>query len=345
MPSLSLPLLLLPLASALPGEQPRANHPTGKQLRQAVARSTGFLAKEGLAWMQKQKCASCHHLPAMVWALNEARNRGYPINAKALAQVTSWALAEKNHAQVFPDLPLSKTRSETDYLGPLLMALGTGAAKDADAAVAKARRRWLDRAVSQQGKDGSWHANKGGRPPVHATKDVQTSWLLLALSDPAPAKGAKDPWQASRQAAVKWLSRNSPADSHQGIALRLLVYQRLGKPAADTKPLLESLLRGQNQDGGWGQTRKMKSDSYATGLALYVLSGQRGKAVEKACRRAQTFLLKSQRADGSWAMTSRAAEPPPPGPAKDLRPISYFGTAWATIGLVRSGPVPKEGKK
>jgi hypothetical protein len=158
-------------------------------------------------------------------------------------------------------------------------------------------------------------------------------------------KGAKDPWKAGRQAAVKWLSRNPPADSNQALCLRLLVHQRLGKPAGDTKPLLESLLRRQNKDGGWSQTREMTTDAFATGLALYALSGQRGKAVENARRRAQTFLVKMQRPDGSWGMTSRAAEPPPPGPARDLRPITYFGTAWATLGLVRSSPERRGGKK
>jgi squalene cyclase len=116
------------------------------------------------------------------------------------------------------------------------------------------------------------------------------------------------------------------------------VYQRLGKPADAMKPLLESLLGRQNDDGGWSQSKKMKSDAFATGLALYVLSGQKAAGVEKAVRRAQAFLSKTQRSDGSWPMTSRAAEPSGPGPARDLRPIRYFGTAWATLGLVRSTP-------
>ena len=143
---------------------------------------------------------------------------------------------------------------------------------------------------------------------------------------------------AQREAAAEWLSRNPPADSHQALAMRLLVNQRLGKPANDLKPLLKSLLGQQNEDGGWSQSKKMKSDAFATGLALYVLSGQKTERVEKAVRRAQAFLGKTQRPDGSWPMASRAAEPSGPGPAGDLRPIRYFGTAWATIGLVRSSP-------
>jgi hypothetical protein len=331
-------LSILLMVVAGPGVPERApdDETAGPQLRQVVERSAAFLEKEGAAWMKKQQCASCHHIPVMVWALSEARNRGYRVNEKLLADVTSWALAAENHTQVFPDLPLDKKRTETDYLGPLLVALGVGAIKDRDAAAEKARQRLLAHAVTPQEKDGSWNANSGGRPPVHASRDVQTSWLLLALSDPAGAKDTKDPWKAQREAAAEWLSRNPAADSHQGLAMRLLVYQRLGKPAADMKSLLESLLGQQNDDGGWSQSKKMKSDAFATGLSLYVLSGQKAEGVEQAVRRARAFLSKTQRPDGSWPMTSRAAEPSGPGPAGNLGPIRYFGTAWATIGLVHS---------
>jgi hypothetical protein len=222
--------------------------------------------------------------------------------------------------------------------------LGVGAIKNPDAAVAKARHRLVDHAVSQQGKDGSWHANSGGRPPVHASRDVQTSWLLLALSSPAEAKETKDPWRARRHAAAECLSRNPPADSHQALAMRLLVNRRLGKPADDTKRLLDSLLGQQNDDGVWSQSKTMKSDAFATGLSLSVLSAHKTEGVEMAVRRAQAFLTRTQQSDGSWPMSSRPAEPKGPGPASSLGPIKYFGTAWATIGLVRSCPGPGAGE-
>jgi squalene-hopene/tetraprenyl-beta-curcumene cyclase len=308
-----------------------------REIRKAVERGTAYLEAEGVAWMKKQRCASCHHVPMMVWALNEARQRKYPVNEKALGEVTSWALAERNHAQVFPDLPVDKTRTETDYLGPRVMALAVGASTDRDEAAETARHRLLAHAVGQQAKDGSWHANSGGRPPVHASREVQTSWVVLALS-PRPARAdAEDSWATHRKLAADWLARNPPADSHQAVAMRLLVHERLGKPAGDAEPLLASLLRLQNEDGGWSQTPRMTSDAFATGLSLYVLSGQRGERVDAAIGRAQAFLVNNQQPDGSWSMTSRPAEPSGPGPARDLRPIKFVGTAWATIGLVRSG--------
>src|SRR5262249_39101814 len=159
------------------------------------------------------------HIPMMVWGLNEARRGGYQVDEKVLEEVTRWAVVEKNHAQVFPDLPLDKKRTETDYLGPLFMALALGANADRDEAIEGARLRLLTLAVSQQAKDGSWHANSGGRPPVHASKDVQTTWVLLALADqPTTAHEATDRWKSQREAAADWLFRNPPADSHQALA-------------------------------------------------------------------------------------------------------------------------------
>jgi hypothetical protein len=335
--SLSLPLLVA-ITCASPPDQPAELQPTADQVRRTVEASTVFLEKEGIGWMKKQQCVSCHHVPFMVWALNEARNRGYTVNEQAVAEVTTWALAEENRDEVFPDLPLDKKRTETDYLGPLLMALGAEAGNDRDRSLEKSLRGLLARAVSQQAKDGSWYANSGGRPPVHASKDVQTSWLLLAISHPIRARAAEDPWKVQREAAIEWLAHNPPADNTQALAMRVLVHERLGRPSVDTGPLVESLLKQQNDDGGWSQTKEMKSDAYATGLALYVLSGQKAKGLDVTVRRAQVFLVDTQQPDGSWLMTSRRAEPTGPGPARDLRPIKVVGTAWGTIGLVRSCP-------
>lgn len=41
------------------------------------------------------------------------------------------------------------------------------------------------------------------------------------------------------------------------------------------------------------------------------------------------FLIRTQRADGSWPMTSRVK-------AKNLSPITGAGTAWALLGLIRA---------
>jgi hypothetical protein len=45
---------------------------------------------------------------------------------------------------------------------------------------------------------------------------------------------------------------------------------------------------------------------------------------------------RNQNEDGSWQMTSRAH--PGAKPMTNVVPITYFGSAWATLGLLRSVP-------
>jgi hypothetical protein len=64
------------------------------------------------------------------------------------------------------------------------------------------------------------------------------------------------------------------------------------------------------------------------------LAGVRNDRAE--VRRGVTLLVDTQKEDGSWPMTGRAH--PGAVPSKDLVPITYFGSAWATLGLMRSVP-------
>ena len=80
----------------------------------------------------------------------------------------------------------------------------------------------------------------------------------------------------------------------------------------------------------------MASDAWATGQALYALACAGIKPDDPAIRRARAFLIKTQRTDGSWPMTSRPIKPGGEG-SSSLVPITGAGSAWAVLGLVRSG--------
>ena len=99
---------------------------------------------------------------------------------------------------------------------------------------------------------------------------------------------------------------------------------------------LERLLAMQNRDGGWGQEQGLASDAFATGQALYFLSLAGVKNGRAEVQRAVSFLVARQKEDGSWPMTSRAH--PGAKPFTSPVPITYFGSAWATLGLLRSVP-------
>ena len=114
-----------------------------------------------------------------------------------------------------------------------------------------------------------------------------------------------------------------------------MLWKRLGRAAEEWQPLVRRIRERQNADGGWSQAKGMASDAWATGQALYALAHAGVKADDPVIARGQAFLVRTQRADGSWPMTSRPTKPGGEG-SKSLIPITGAGSSWAVLGLVRS---------
>ena len=65
------------------------------------------------------------------------------------------------------------------------------------------------------------------------------------------------------------------------------------------------------------------------------VNGPAGVPVDRPeIRRGVSFLVAGQKEDGSWPMKSRAH--PGEKPFTNPVPITYFGSAWATLGLIKS---------
>jgi hypothetical protein len=95
----------------------------------------------------------------------------------------------------------------------------------------------------------------------------------------------------------------------------------------------------QRIDGGWGQTDLRESDAFATGEALLALYGS--GAVQRSdhvYQRGIDYLLRTQTADGSWHVKTRAY---PFQPLIDTgyphgrdQWISAAGTSYALMALM-----------
>src|SRR5262249_42101139 len=103
--------------------------------------------------------------------------------------------------------------------------------------------------------------------------------------------------------------------------------------------VIDDLLALQRADGGWSQTvPELKSDAFATGQTLYVLSLAGFTAERPEIKRGMDFLVATQKPDGSWPMISRATPDGSPGSSKLLTPIICTASSWATLGLARLAP-------
>jgi hypothetical protein len=340
-------------------------------VKETINRGLTFLAEDGLVWKGARRCASCHHVPFAIWALSEGKKQGYAVDEKALAELTAWSVAKDDPAKLFPKPPTPqatppkeakqpkeptqpKQPSEPKQATPptpaklahpvvnealLLMALGIEARDDKRAR--DGLRKMLTGTLRDQCDDGSWKLSHQSRP-IGSSPEVLTTLALLALSAPnAPDLGKEG--KAAREKGLRWLRATDSDDEPQAAALRLILWRRLGLSATEWEPLVKKLRSAQNSDGGWGQTKKAKSDAYATGQALYALAEAGAKPNDEAVRKARSFLAKAQGQDGAWAMVSRAILPSGK-PPKDMEPITFASSAWAVLGLVRSAPdVAKSG--
>jgi hypothetical protein len=319
-------LTALPSHAAAKPAAPTPAAPAPVQVRKAVERSLPFLEKEGVAWLATNKCGTCHHAPMMLWTHHEALRHGFIVNRKAVDDVQRQALAEYLGAPEFK--PTSQDRNfpkRGPGPGGVYLAIGIEAGAPHDPGTVQALTKLMGYFAGMQAKDGSWSLKTKG-PPLADGDDGFTTFVLLSL-DPAHDTPAT---REARRRALQWLRASPPRAETQQLALRILVESRFGTAAA-AKPWVRQLLGQQNTDGGWSQAKERPSDALATGQALYALGTAGTGADDPAVRRAWAYLLAGQRPDGSWRVHSR-------NPTMHVRIISYVGTGWATLGLLRTLP-------
>lgn len=298
----------------------------------AIDRGLAFLAKDALAWKAEHNCASCHHAALIAWALREAKDRGHAVDEPVLKELMEW-MAKSGSGKT--SLPRPEGRPKALNTRPVFFALALGTDRKPSAEVQSGLKQLLETVKEDQTENGSWVTWPETRPPIFGpSDDTATSLATLALL-PAAVAGDESAKAASDK-AVAWLAATGCDDDPQSVALRLILWQRVGRPADEMQPLIQRITERQNSDGGWSQTNEMASDAWATGQAIYALSHGGIKHDDPVITRGREFLIKTQRDDGSWPMTSRPCPPSNAG-AKNLIPITGGGSSWGVLGLVRSG--------
>jgi len=132
---------------------------------------------------------------------------------------------------------------------------------------------------------------------------------------------------------MAWLDAAEPGHTTEWLLLHMLVAREADRTrsAEDDEA---TLLARQNDDGGWGWSSDGPSDALTTGQVLYALDRTGSRAARAALERAVTWPIAAQRADGTWSVPSRLISSEPTE-RKDCV-YTYWGTAWAVIGLGRA---------
>ena len=296
-----------------------------------IDRGLAFLVKDALAWKSEHNCVSCHHASLVIWSLLQSKQRGLAVDEPVLAELTKW-VAESGEGKTGVPRPAGIPKALNTKA--LYFALALAADPHPDAVSQEGMKLFVKTMTSDQTENGSWAAWPDTRPPFFGNSDeIMTVLAALALM-PAAAAGDESA-KVARDKGIQWLTETTTDDDPQSIAMRLVLWQRLGRPAEEWEPMAQRIQSRQNADGGWSQTQDMASDAWATGQALYALAHAGIKPDHPAVQRAHDFLIKTQRDDGSWPMTSRPVKPGGPG-SNSLIPITGAGSAWAVLGLARS---------
>ena len=294
----------------------------------AIDRGLSFLVQDAIGWRAEHKCVSCHHAGLVVWSLREAKRRGYAVDEPLLADYTQW-IAESGSGTTGVPRPEAVPRAFNEKAVSLLLALGANPAPDPVSQ--KGIQLMAATVKSDQLDDGSWAAWPETRPPIFGPSNERATAAATLSLLPLAAAGDEGA-QAARDKAVAWLTATRTDDDPQSIALRLILWQRLNRPAEECNALVQRIFARQNSDGGWSQTAELASDAWATGQALYALAEAGITADDVRVRNGQSFLVRTQREDGSWPMISRPTKPGGPG-SSSLIPIIGAGSSWAVLGL------------
>jgi len=193
--------------------------------------------------------------------------------------------------------------------------------------------------VKNQQPDGSWEFFATlRRPPINESQTTDAAWIIMALGGET-GPDAPESQRAALSKAIAWLDAAKLSDIHQDKVLKVLMGVRSAKPRKTMETTIDELLALQRADGGWSQTvPELKSDAFATGQTLYVLSLAGYTAERPEIKRGIDFLVATQTPDGSWPMISRSTPDGSPGSSKLLTPITCAASSWATLGLARLTP-------
>jgi hypothetical protein len=330
------------VSAAIPAAIPPA---TTEQIQQTVDRAIGYLQTESSAWLNTRKCAACHHVPMPLWALSEAERQGYEIDKRFVADTTESLLGSRDKlmaSKIYPnpaDPPDPRPQGRGLNMGLPFLSIAAQSLPSLEAGQKQSLKLIAEEIVKKQQPDGSWEFFATlRRPPINESQTTDAAWIILALEGET-GPDAPESQRAALSRATAWLDAVKLSDTHQDKILKVLMGARFAKPRETMQATIDDLLALQRADGGWSQTvPELKSDAFATGQTLYVLSLAGYTAEQSEIKRGIDFLVATQTPDGSWPMISRSTPDGSPGSSKLLTPITCAASSWATLGLVRFVP-------
>ena len=309
-----------------------ASEPSPEAVRAAVQKSIPRLESGTIGSAEGRKCFTCHSQAIPVFALAEAKSRGFGIDEENFERQLEHTEAHLDRGRI----AYAEGRGQGGTVltaGYALWTLEAGGRTPDD--LTAAVTSYL---LEYQKDDGHW-SHRGTRPPSSGSDFTATYVALRGLA--YFGTDAQKPLIEARFAqAADWLASEPPCDTEDCV-FRLWALPYVHASGEAIQAAIAQLIDTQREDGGWAQTSDMESDVYATGTALVALLDAGGLSTDHhAVRRGVRYLLDTQLDDGTWHVVSRAdpfqtyfESGFPHG--KDQF-ISITASSWATLALLRT---------
>jgi len=300
-------------------------------IKTSVENAVRLLQKSGSQFVEASHCSSCHNqsLPQML--VGVARERGFAVDEEISRQQV--AAVVRMWEPVREAMQQGTERIPDPTISVSYALLGLAAEGYKPDALTQSMAHLIS---TQQRADGSFRALPV-RPPLESSDFTATALSLRSLE----FYGEEDP-EGCIARALEWLRLAKPYGNEDRVMQ--LLGMTWGKASSnDLRSAAGALLKEQRPEGGWAQLPGLEADAYATGQALVALtsSGQL-KVSDAAYQRGIVFLLRTQRADGSWQVRTRTY---PLQPYKESgfpygkdQWISAAGTSWASMALALTAP-------
>jgi hypothetical protein len=302
-----------------------------KDVRAATEAALVPLTKGASGHAEQKTCFACHNQATPMLAFATAKDRGFDIPTKLFeSQAEHIVSFLETNRERFKDGRGTGGQAATASYALFTLELAGHKADENTAAVAG----YL---LKHQSDRDHW-ASPSNRPPTEASAFTTTYLTMRALRVWGPSAKADKELIAKRvELARGWLVK-TPAKDTEDRVFRLLGLKEAGADVKEVAAAAWELVREQRADGGWAQLSDASSDAYATGSALVALHQAGGlKAATPAYRAGVAYLLKTQRADGTWYVKSRSKPFQPyyesGFPHEKDQFISIAASGWATTAL------------
>lgn len=295
----------------------------------SVAKSVTLLQRVNGNFMNTGGCVSCHGQNMTAMAVTAARAGGVTVDEQAEAEQVKFTRLRLMSLEQ-PLLQRGDPPGSPDTLEHALFHLAAdGAAAD------RTTDAVIHNLAAEQRQDGKWHQDTTARPPLADGDFTRTAMAIRCLRIYG-FPGRQPEFDQRVQRAAAWLESVEPR-TIEDRNMQLLGLKWAGADPTRWQIRLNQLKAEQRPDGGWAQTPELSSDAYATGQALYTLHELRVPANDAAFRRGADYLRRTQLADGSWHVCSRAPKFQPyfqsGFPHDHDQWISSAATAWAAAAL------------